>query len=105
MPASTIRAACLFVVTAMFWAFPASPQSQPKSMIGEWQGSYLCAQGTTALTLSIDKETGVAFSGYFHFYPPPPRNPKANEGCYSVEGHRSAAGRVVVTAVRWIFRP
>ena len=40
-----------------------------------------------------------------HFYPPPPRNPKANEGYCSVEGHRSAAGRVVVTAVRWIFQP
>ena len=70
MPASTIRAACLFVVTAMFWA-SRYPQSQPKSMIGEWQGSYLCTQGTTALTLSIDKETGEAFSGYFHFYPRP----------------------------------
>jgi len=104
MPASTIRAACLFAVAAMLWAFPACPKSKP-SMIGEWRGSYVCAQGTTALALSIDKETGEAFSGYFHFYPPPPRNPKANEGCYSVEGHRSAEGRIVVTAVRWIFQP
>jgi hypothetical protein len=105
MPASTIRVACLFAIAAMLWAFPAWPKSKLKSMIGEWRGSYVCAQGITALTLSIDKETGETFSGYFHFYPPPPRNPKANEGCYSVEGHRSANGRVVVTAVRWIFQP
>jgi hypothetical protein len=104
VPASTIRAACLFVV-AMLWPFHACPEPKPRSMIGEWRGSYVCAQGTTALSLSIDKEAGEAFSGYFHFYPPPPRKPKANEGCYSVEGHRSADGRVVVTAVRWIFQP
>jgi len=105
MPASPTRAACLFAVVATLWTFPACPQSKPKSMIGVWRGSYVCTQGNTALTLSIDKETGQKFSGYFHFFPPPPRKPKADEGCYSVEGHRSADGRVVVTAVRWIFRP
>jgi hypothetical protein len=102
MPASTVRATCLFAVATMLWGFPACPKSKPKSMIGEWNSSYVCTQGTTALTLSIDKETEEVFSGYFHFCPPPPRNPEANEGCYSVQGHRSANGHVVVTAVRWI---
>jgi hypothetical protein len=105
MPASTIRAACLFTAAAMLWTLPACTESKPKSMIGEWRGSYVCAQGTTALTLSIEKETGEAFSGYFHFYPPPPRKPQANEGCDSIDGHRSSDGRVVVTAVRWLFQP
>ena len=105
MSASTFPAACLLALAAMLSALPACAKPKPKSMIGEWRGSYVCAQGTTALALSIDKETGDAFSGYFHFYPPPPRSPEANDGCYSVEGHRSADGRVVITAGRWIFHP
>jgi hypothetical protein len=105
MSASTIRAALLVSVAATLWASPALPQSKPKSMVGEWRGSYVCAQGNTLLTLSIDKEIGETFSGYFHFYPPPPRNPDGGEGCYNVQGHRSADGQVVVTAMRWIFRP
>ncbi len=91
-------------------AFLASPfasalaQSGEPLMVGAWQGSYVCLQGRTGLTLTIDRQTNETFSGYFHFYPLR-RNPAAKEGCYSVEGRRTADNRVVITTGSWITRP
>lgn len=89
---------------ALIAAAPAAAQTKLTTMIGEWRGAYVCAQGQTGLTLTIDKENGDGFTGYFHFYPLK-TNAIAKEGCYSVEGRRAADGRVVVSAQDWITRP
>lgn len=47
----TIAAATL----ALLAAAPAGAQTKLTSMIGEWRGAYVCAQGQTGLTLTIDK--------------------------------------------------
>ena len=87
----------------------ASPASAPhakdaRSVTGTWRGSYVCAQGPTGLTLSIDRQSGADFSGFFHFYPPR-GNPAAKEGCFAVTGHLDADGGATVRAGRWITRP
>ena len=74
------------------------------SLLGTWRGSYLCLQGKTGLTLTIDKQAGSALSGYFHFYPPL-WNPLAKEGCFSVRGEVDGANHVKLDPVRWITRP
>ena len=92
------------IALSMLACAPALAQSKLNSMIGEWRGSYVCAQGPTGLTLTIDKEEGARFSGYFHFYPLK-QNPVAREGCYRVEGQRAPDGRVAVGALDWLLQP
>ena len=71
---------------------------------GTWRGSYVCLQGKTGLTLTIDSQSNDKFSGYFHFYPPT-SNPVAREGCFSVNGRVDGSGRVTIDAESWITRP
>jgi len=95
---SALAALTLVAATA------ADAQSAPPSMLGTWRGTYICLQGRTGLTLTIDRQTQGQFSGYFYFYPPPD-NPALREGCYAVDGSVDLRGAVTVTAKDWITRP
>ena len=94
-----VAAAALLLVQAGAQAEPAN-----RSLVGAWRGGYVCAQGRSGLTLTITRHEGRAFSGYFHFYPPP-GNPAAKEGCYTVTGRLGAKRGVTVTALDWVTRP
>lgn len=82
----------------------AMAQSPPPSLLGTWGGDYVCAQGKTGLTLSIDRQSGTEFAGFFHFYPLP-ENDRAKEGCYAVTGTLRADNSVYVRAGLWISQP
>jgi hypothetical protein len=73
--------------TSALFISPLSCVSQDRvpSLIGNWGGSYACAQGSTGLTLIIDNQMDTQISGYFYFYPPQ-NNPQAKEGCYKIKG-------------------
>ena len=79
-------------------------QEEAPSVIGTWRGSYVCLQGKTSLTLTIDRQSGTSVSGYFHFYPPL-LNPFAKEGCFSVRGEVDGTRHIRLDAARWITRP
>lgn len=91
-------------VLAMLGQSAAQAEGSAPSLTGAWSGTYVCAQGRTGLTLTIDRQSGATFSGYFHFYPPRD-NPAAREGCFSVNGDVDVSGNVSVKAGRWITQP
>ena len=51
-----------------FAAVAALPTSTDFTPVGEWSGSYTCAQGETAGTLQINPLHGKDFEGVFKFY-------------------------------------
>jgi hypothetical protein len=73
-------------------------------LTGTWKGSYICGQGLTGLTLSLNQQSDAAVLGTFHFYPLP-SNPSAKEGCFAVAGHSLADKRVFIGASTWITQP
>ncbi|WP_413989442.1 hypothetical protein ACMDCR_26310 [Labrys okinawensis] len=78
--------------------------SKGMTLTGTWKGSYVCGQGLTGLTLSVNKQDGAALLGTFHFYPLP-SNPAAKEGCFAVAGHIFEDKRVFIGASTWITQP
>jgi hypothetical protein len=74
------------------------------SLIGDWHGSYYCAQGHTGLTLTINAQSGKAFSGLFHFYAPPD-NASVPEGCFTVSGRFVTPHKLVIDGGTWIAHP
>jgi hypothetical protein len=76
----------------------------PQSLTGTWIGDYVCPQGKTGLTLTIDKQSGPLFTGYFHFYPLP-ENDRPKEGCYAVSGTIGVDGGINIVGGRWITQP
>ena len=86
------------------FAISAHAQQTARPLTGTWRGRYVCAQGPTGLTLTIDRQSGPDFSGTFHFYPPR-GNPNAREGCFAVKGRVEADRSVTVEAGEWMTRP
>ncbi|WID98090.1 hypothetical protein QO058_07565 [Bosea vestrisii] len=79
-------------------------QAQEASVTGNWQGSYVCAQGKTGLTLTIDRQDGREFSGVFQFYAVR-ENITVPEGCFTVSGRIRSGGAVDIVGAAWIKRP
>lgn len=98
----TIAAGLLLASSAA--AQDPAPGATPPPLQGAWIGSYVCSQGLTGLTLTINAQDGHDFTGYFHFYPPV-SNPQAREGCFAVKGRIDSQRRVSVQATRWITQP
>jgi hypothetical protein len=96
----------LLLFTSALFISPHSCVSQDRlpSLIGNWGGSYTCAQGSTGLTLIIDSQMDTHISGYFYFYPPQ-NNPQAKEGCYKIKGSIDATRKVTLEALHWISHP
>ncbi|MBL8550274.1 MAG: hypothetical protein JNJ73_09835 [Hyphomonadaceae bacterium] len=86
---------------------PAVAHAGPLS--GEWIGSYVCAQGETALTLSIEDAGRDAPRGDivadFRFSALP-HNPAVPSGSFSMRGRIDAgSGRIELYGERWRQRP
>lgn len=73
---------------------------------GEWTGKYICAQGITALRLTIEKaSTAGAVIATFSFGPLP-ENPEVPKGTYRMHGTYDAASRrLQLSADKWIDQP
>ncbi|MCP4563096.1 MAG: hypothetical protein GY873_33180 [Bosea sp.] len=98
------RSTTPLVIALMAMAQPALAQETPAALIGNWQGTYVCAQGKTGLTLTIDRQDGSRFSGVFQFYPLR-ENITVPEGCFTVSGRIRGGGALDITGSKWIKRP
>ncbi|MDR3425561.1 MAG: hypothetical protein P4M13_10910 [Alphaproteobacteria bacterium] len=75
------------------------------SPVGEWVGSYTCAQGLTGGSLQIGRLRGEDFDGVFKFYPTE-KNPSVPSGSYTVFGqYDKASKRILINPGKWIKRP
>lgn len=80
------------------------------SLSGVWVGRYVCAQGVTALTLTIvdnaDAEEGAAhdITAVFAFSAAP-ENPDVPSGAFTMSGRHDPHDEVYLRAEQWIERP
>ncbi|MCW5620460.1 MAG: OmpA family protein [Burkholderiales bacterium] len=76
-----------------------------RTVLGEWVGTYTCAQGLTGLTLTIAEATPTSTRALFHFYADP-RNPRVPTGCFTMDGsYDPASGRLLLKGGKWLQRP
>lgn len=76
-----------------------------RTVLGEWVGTYICAQGLTGLTLTIAEATPTSAKAMFHFYADP-RNPRVPTGCFTMDGsYDPGSGRVLLRGRDWLMRP
>ncbi|BDG72336.1 hypothetical protein [Roseomonas fluvialis] len=96
-----IRAAAA-LLGALALATPAVAQEELR---GTWRGDYICAQGNTALALTIEPAKDGRLSALFHFEAAPD-NPDVPTGCYEMQGGYTPATRqVTLGPQRWLRRP
>lgn len=77
---------------------------EPSGLVGTWRGTYVCAQGPTGLTLTIEGSAD-ALSAVFDFYPLP-ENPTLPAGRFSMSGTFDERSRVLTLRPgQWIVRP
>jgi outer membrane protein OmpA-like peptidoglycan-associated protein len=89
---------------------PGAAMAQPapadtRTVLGEWVGTYTCAQGLTGLTLTLSEATPGSAQALFHFYADP-RNPRVPTGCFSMDGgYDPASGQLTLRGGHWLLRP
>jgi hypothetical protein len=73
-----------------------------------WTGTYICTQGLTAVTLTLELSASGELEGLYEFGPVP-SNPTVPEGSFELTGHLMANGRQSFTGElepgEWIRRP
>lgn len=95
-----MTAACALGLAAL----PAAAEDQ-RTVLGEWTGTYVCAQGLTGLTLTIADATPTSARALFHFYADP-RNPRVPTGCFTMSGaYDPETGRLQLKGEDWLRRP
>jgi predicted Ser/Thr protein kinase len=88
-------------VTGLPSAAPTAPPDIP--VVGTWRGSYVCAQGTTGLLLTIAALGTDQLTATFSFYPVA-ENPTVPRGSFTMTGvYRN--GRMTLYGDRWVDRP
>jgi hypothetical protein len=109
----------MILVVAGCWASAEAPEQAPpantvmaapqphRHTATHWRGRYLCAQGPTALELTLERD-GDAVRGTFAFAALP-ENPTVPSGAYTLTGTSATADRdeVIVTMVpgQWLDQP
>lgn len=78
------------------------PDATP--MTGLWEGSYVCAQGATALRLRLRGYEDGRLEGTFEFSALE-ENPEVPSGSYRVHGRVSPGWVVTLQAGEWIVQP
>jgi hypothetical protein len=104
------RAAWPVVVLALGCG-AAAPRARPPGAPPElaeirerFEGSYLCPQGPTGLTLELVRFADGTAAAVFHFHPLP-ANPDVPEGRYTLTGSWRADGAVQLAPERWLDAP
>lgn len=83
----------------------ASSNPDTRTVLGQWVGTYTCAQGLTGLTLTIAEATPTRARALFHFYADP-RNPRVPTGCFTMDGgYDPVDGRLRLGGQDWLLRP
>lgn len=79
--------------------------ADPRTVLGEWVGTYTCAQGLTGLTLTIAEATPTRARALFHFYADP-QNPRVPTGCFTMDGsYDPTEGSLRLGGKDWLLRP
>ena len=101
-----VRRALVTLTAASFAAgWPARALVQSAGPAGTWIGSYTCAQGVTALDLSLTADGGNRVRGIFHFASLPPRH-QVPEGCFRMAGRFDPqTGALTLAPGEWLRRP
>ncbi len=98
---------CLLLALFAIMPFAGSARAADDAvaLLGNWTGSYVCAQGETGVTLSLDAATGLSFNGSFSFFALP-QNPGVPSGSFAIAGtFDPQSRRIAIEAVRWIEQP
>ncbi len=74
--------------------------ADPASLTGAWEGTYECAQGATALRLTIDDRADGSVGAAFEFHSTDD-NPDVPSGGYSMTGTK-AEGTLVLEGHEWL---
>ncbi|CAG4904006.1 unnamed protein product [Acidocella sp. C78] len=75
------------------------------ALAGRWSGHYHCAQGDTALDLTISPAGTGRLRALFFFHALA-GNPHVPPGCFSMAGRYDAAsGSVALNPTMWLLRP
>jgi hypothetical protein len=91
--------------TGLLLALVAAPAAAQTGFGGTWRGTYVCAQGNTALALTIAPRKDGTVSALFHFAAAPD-NPDVRTGCFEMQGRAGdTPGEIALRPVRWLRRP
>jgi hypothetical protein len=97
-----VRRAAAALLAAAIGATPAVAQD---GLRGTWRGGYVCAQGPTALALSLEPRKDGTVAALFHFEAAPD-NPEVPTGCFEMQGRiNPATGELALAPQRWLLRP
>jgi hypothetical protein len=75
-----------------------------KGWRGRWDGTYVCNQGTTDLTLTIKAADAKSVTANFAFSGGP-QNPSVPSGEFTMAGRPEPAGHLTLSAVSWTKQP
>ncbi|MFD7614739.1 serine/threonine-protein kinase [Streptomyces sp. NPDC059828] len=74
-----------------------------EAVAGSWLGTYVCNQGITGLSLTIEDEGGGVVSALFRFFPDP-SNPLVPRGSFAMRG-TFLDGELALRGAYWIEQP
>jgi hypothetical protein len=83
---------------------PRLPNPDATPMSGRWEGSYVCGQGLTGLSLQLVGHEDGTLEGIFEFSALP-ENPEVPSGSYRVHGRVSPGWVVILEAGEWLIHP
>jgi hypothetical protein len=72
------------------------------SLTGTWEGSYICSEGETGMTLTIVDVAGD-LDAFMEFYEVP-ENPGVPDGAFAMEG-TNTGGEIELAGTEWIDQP
>jgi hypothetical protein len=83
---------------------PAPTPADATSISGTYQGRYVCSQGVTGLTLTLEGTAEGNVVARFDFYAVP-ENPSVPSGSYLLSGIFFSDSSLHLDPVRWIRQP
>lgn len=95
--------AVLRAALAAVLLFASAAPVRAGDLAGVWTGRYICAQGETAVQLTI-RDVGSRLWAVFAFSATP-ENPDVPSGAFEMRGRLLQGRTVVLNAGRWIDRP
>lgn len=100
--------ALLFILAATLVSSCATAAPRGASLSGQWTGAYICAQGLTALTLTIDQTDrgGAHLLNATFAFSAHPENPGVPPGSFTMRGTFNPRDRTVLLwSQDWLERP
>lgn len=82
----------------------ASPALAAEPIDGVWEGAYVCGQGKTGLTLTLDGTADGQVTGTFSFWARAD-NPGVPSGSFAVRGTVTPQGQLRLHGDHWISQP